>query len=45
MDEMEISLECGGDEMLEGTRFMVIGKIVADKILNQRGVLAILRGL
>ena len=45
MDEMEISLECGGEEVLEGVRFMVIGKIVADKILNQIGVLTILKGL
>ena len=45
MEGMEISLECAGENVMEETRFLVIGKIVADKILNRRGVMAILRGL
>ena len=45
MEEMEVLLECGGEDVMEGARFMVIGKVIADKILNRRRVLTILRGL
>ena len=45
MEKMEITLESVGKKGLEGARYMLIGKIIADKILNQRGVMAILRGL
>ncbi|XWS35038.1 hypothetical protein CRYUN_Cryun21dG0091700 [Craigia yunnanensis] len=45
MEEMEITLKSVGREGLEGVRYMQIGKIIADKLLNHRGVMVILRGL
>ncbi|XWS24809.1 hypothetical protein CRYUN_Cryun27aG0016700 [Craigia yunnanensis] len=45
MEEMEISLESVGTERLENAKYMVVGRIIADKILNRIGVLSILKGL
>ncbi|XWS24810.1 hypothetical protein CRYUN_Cryun27aG0016800 [Craigia yunnanensis] len=45
MEEMEISLESVGTEGLENAKYIVVGRIIADKILNRRGVLSILKGL
>ncbi|TYI35353.1 hypothetical protein ES332_A03G070700v1 [Gossypium tomentosum] len=45
MDELEISLEGGDGGCSNLTKFMVVGKIHAKKILNQKGVLSILKGI
>ena len=45
MEVMEISLESRGEEGIENRRFMLVGMIIAEKILNMRGVIAILRGI
>ncbi|XWS60929.1 hypothetical protein CRYUN_Cryun07bG0080900 [Craigia yunnanensis] len=42
---MEILLESVGTEGLKNVKYMVVGKIITEKILNMRGVLSILRGL
>ncbi|OMO67492.1 reverse transcriptase [Corchorus capsularis] len=42
---MEIQLEEGDDWSLTLTRFMVVGKIIANRVLNRRGVVSILRGI
>ena len=39
MEVMEISLESGGEEGIENRRFMLVGMIIAEKILNMRGLL------
>ena len=42
---MEILLESMNGDRLENQRFVLASMIIADKILNRRGVIAILRGL
>ncbi|XWS68928.1 hypothetical protein CRYUN_Cryun04dG0135500 [Craigia yunnanensis] len=44
MEAMEILLESVEGNELENQSFMVVGMVIADKILNRRGVIAILRG-
>ncbi|OMO94917.1 reverse transcriptase [Corchorus capsularis] len=43
--DLEIELETGIDEGLEWSKYMAIGKIHANKILNRRRVMAILRSI
>ncbi|OMO59330.1 hypothetical protein COLO4_34247 [Corchorus olitorius] len=43
--DLEIVLESGDEECPQWTRFMAVGKIHANKILNRKGVMAILRSI
>ena len=43
--DLKIHLEDGDDKSLVLSRFLVLDKIVANRILNRRGALAILRGI
>ncbi|OMO94054.1 reverse transcriptase [Corchorus capsularis] len=43
--DLEIVLESGDEECPQWTRFMAVGKIHANKTLNQKGVMAILRSI
>ncbi|KAG8502351.1 hypothetical protein CXB51_000303 [Gossypium anomalum] len=45
MDELEISLEGRDGGCSNLTRFMVVGKIHAKKILNRKGIFNILKGI
>ncbi|OMO99608.1 hypothetical protein CCACVL1_03711 [Corchorus capsularis] len=42
---MEIHLEDGDENSVALTRFMVVGKLLANRILNRRGVISVLRGI
>ncbi|OMO51032.1 hypothetical protein CCACVL1_30061 [Corchorus capsularis] len=43
--DLEIELETGEEESLQWSKHMAIGKIYATKILNRKGVMAILRSI
>ncbi|OMO75565.1 Endonuclease/exonuclease/phosphatase [Corchorus olitorius] len=45
MDDLEICLESKGAEVKEATRFMVVGKVLAEKPVNRRGVLSVLANM
>ncbi|OMO70992.1 reverse transcriptase [Corchorus capsularis] len=42
---MEIDLECGSENGSGLSKFVVIGRIIADRVLNRKGVKAILRNI
>ncbi|OMP10436.1 hypothetical protein COLO4_04510, partial [Corchorus olitorius] len=42
-DELIVELEAAKDEIQEATQFGLIGKIIADRILNKRGVMNVLQ--
>ena len=45
MDGLKIKLEEWDEQSLALSRFMVIEKIISKRILNRKGVMAIIRGM
>ncbi|OMO97767.1 hypothetical protein CCACVL1_04463 [Corchorus capsularis] len=44
-DELIVELEAAKDEIKEATQFGLIGKVIADRILNKKGVMNVLQSI